>query len=60
VVVVPDNCRHEAGNVICSVPDVVVLSEYVPLALAVHVPVTWRAPVTVADVQLRPTTDMST
>jgi hypothetical protein len=60
VVVLPDTCRHVAGNVICSAADVVVLSEYVPLALPVHVPVTWRDPVTGADVQPIPTTDMST
>jgi hypothetical protein len=40
VVVVPDTIRQAAGTVIASVPDVVVLSEYVPSALAVHVPVT--------------------
>jgi hypothetical protein len=40
VVVVPDIVRHEAGNMSCSLPDVVVLSEYVPSELAVHVPVT--------------------
>jgi hypothetical protein len=60
VVVVPDTIRHEAGNASCSLPDVVVLSEYVPSVLAVHVPVTWRDPVTDADVQPIPKLDMST
>ena len=43
----------------CSSPDVVVSSEYVPSALAVHVPVTWRDPVTGADGQPAPTSDRS-
>jgi hypothetical protein len=59
VVVVPEICRHEAGNVSCSTPDVVVLSEYVPSDLAVHFPVTLREPVTAADVQPIPSTEMS-
>jgi hypothetical protein len=46
VVVVPEIFRHEAGNVSSSTPDVVVLSEYVPLDRAVHVPVTRSDPVT--------------
>jgi hypothetical protein len=57
--VVPDIFRHEAGNVICSLPDVVVLSKYVPSDLAVHVPVTWRDPVTDADAHPRDNTDIS-
>ena len=51
--------RHEASNVICSSPDVTVLSVQVPLALAVHVPITWREPVTGADGQPAPTNDRS-
>jgi hypothetical protein len=50
--------KHDAGNVSCSVPDVVVLSEYVPPDFAVHVPVTWRDPVTDAE-QFRPIPDRS-
>jgi hypothetical protein len=46
--------RQEAANVNCSSPDVVVLSEYVPSALAVHVPVTCMDPVTGADAQPAP------
>jgi hypothetical protein len=38
--------RHEGANVNCSSPEVVVLSKYVPSALAVNVPVTCRDPVT--------------
>jgi hypothetical protein len=58
-VVVPDTIRHEAGNENCSVPDVVVLSKYLPSEVAVHVPVTWRSPVTLPDRQPNPTIDMS-
>src|SRR5262245_35634412 len=54
VVVVPEIIRHAAGNVICSVPEVVVLSEYVVFALAVNVPVTCRDPVTGAGGQFKP------
>jgi hypothetical protein len=57
--VVPDICRHEAANVNVSLPDVVVLSEYVPLDLAIQVPVTRRDPVTGAGAQFKPNTDMS-
>ncbi len=49
---VDDNTRHDAANVNCSLPDVVVLSEYVPSELAVHVPDTWSDPVTGSDAQL--------
>ena len=48
--------RHEGASVNCSSPDVIVSSEYVPLALAVNVPVTWRDPVTGAIGQLAPAT----
>jgi hypothetical protein len=51
--------RHEAASVNCSVPEVVVSSEYVPSALAVHVPVTERSPVTGADGQPAPTSERS-
>jgi hypothetical protein len=47
--------RHEDPSVNCSLPDVVVLSKYVPSALAVHVPVTWREPETGADGHPAPT-----
>ena len=47
--------RHEDASVNCSLPVVVVLSEYVPSELAVHVPVTWREPVTGADGHPAPT-----
>src|SRR5450432_1202291 len=47
--------RHEGANVNCSSPVVVVLSEYVPSALAVHVPVTCKEPVTGAVAQPAPT-----
>ena len=46
--------RHADPNVNCSSPDVVVLSVYVPSELTVHVPVTWRDPVTGADGQPAP------
>ena len=55
VVGVDEMIRHDAAKVNCSSPDVVVLSEYVPSELAVHVPVTWREPVTGADGQPAPT-----
>jgi hypothetical protein len=45
--------------VICAVPDVVVLSEYVPSALATQLPVTSRDPVTGMDLQPRPNPDTS-
>jgi hypothetical protein len=51
--------RHEGSNVNVSVPVVVVLSEYVPSELAVHVPVTSRDPVTGADEQSMPINDTS-
>jgi hypothetical protein len=57
--VVPDICRHEDAKLIVSRPDVIVLSEYVPLDLAIHVPVTWRDPVTGAGGQFKPYTDIS-
>ena len=53
---VDEMTRHEGASVNCSSPDVIVSSEYVPLALAVNVPVTWRDPVTGADGQLAPAT----
>ena len=46
VMVVPEKLRHAAPNAIFSFPVVVVLSVYVPSALALHVPDTWRDPVT--------------
>jgi len=46
--------RHEDDKVSFSSPDVTVLSVQVPLALAVHVPVTWSAPVTGPDGQPAP------
>src|SRR5512146_334772 len=54
VVVVPETFRHAAGTVICSLPEVVVLSVYVPSEFAVQVPLTWSEPVTVTDAQPRP------
>jgi hypothetical protein len=51
--------RHDGGIVICSAPDVIVSSEYVPSTLAVNVPVTWRDPVIGTDVQLAPNIDRS-
>lgn len=56
---VDEMTRHEAANVNCSVPDVVVLSEYVPSELAIHDPPTSRDPVTGADVQPRVKRDRS-
>ena len=56
---VDEMTRHDGPNVNCSSPVVVVLSEYVPSALAVHVPVTWRAPVTGADGHPAPTSERS-
>jgi len=53
VVVVPDTCRQDAGISTCAVPVVIVLSEYDPSELAVHVPVTWRDSVSVAVAQPR-------
>lgn len=53
VVVVPEIFKHGAGNVITASPDVVVPSVYVPLELAVQVPLTLREPVIVALLQLR-------
>src|SRR5450432_3879700 len=46
--------RQEGAKVNCSSPVVVVLSEYVPSALAVHVPVTCKDPVTGAVAQPAP------
>ena len=57
--VTPDIRRHAAGNVMVSLPVVVVLSVYVPSALAIQVPVTWRDPVTGAGKQVNPITDVS-
>jgi hypothetical protein len=42
---VPDRFKHPDGSSACVVPDVVVLSVYVPSALAVHVPLTVTVPV---------------
>lgn len=56
---VDEMTRHEAANVNCSVPEVIVLSEYVPSELANHDPVTSRDPVTGADVQPRVKRDRS-
>ncbi len=56
---VDEMTRHADANVICSLPDVSVLSEYVPSELAVNVPVTWRDPVTGADGQPAPINDRS-
>jgi hypothetical protein len=43
---VDETVRHELDNVKVIEPVVIVLSEYVPFVLAVHVPVTLRDPVT--------------
>jgi hypothetical protein len=51
--------RHEDPNENCSEPDVIVLSEYVPSELAVHVPVTRKDPVIGAGAQWAPTVDRS-
>jgi hypothetical protein len=56
---VDEMTRHDGPNVNCSSPDVIVLSEDVPSALAVHVPVTWRDPVTGAEGHPAPTNDRS-
>jgi hypothetical protein len=54
VVVVPESIRHEGASANCSVPVVVVISEYVPSALAVHEPLTVSDPVAGAGGQLSP------
>ena len=54
-----ENTRHDAARVNCAAPDVVVSSENVPSALAVHIPVTERSPVTGADGQPAPTSERS-
>jgi hypothetical protein len=51
---VPEMFKHMAASASCTVPVVVVLSEYVPLELPVHVPDTWSDPVTDADAQPTP------
>lgn len=51
--------RHEGAKVNCSLPVVSVLSEYVPSALAVQVPVTCSDPVTGAEGQPAPTSERS-
>ena len=56
---VDEMTRHEGANVNCSSPEVIVLSEYVPSALAVHVPDTWSDPVTGTDGQPAPASDRS-
>jgi hypothetical protein len=43
---VDETVRHEGDNGKVIEPVVIVLSEYVPFVLAVHVPVTLRDPVT--------------
>ena len=56
---VDETTRHDGASANCSLPDVVVLSEYVPSELAVHFPVTWRDPVTGTDAQPKPNNDRS-
>lgn len=56
---VDDRVRHEGASVNSSLPVVVVPSRYVPSEFAVHVPVTWRDPVTGADGQPNPYIDRS-
>lgn len=51
--------RQDGPSVNCSSPVVVVLSVYVPSALAVNVPVTASEPVTGADGQPAPTSERS-
>lgn len=53
-VCVPDTLRHELGSAMCSTPVAVVLSENVPFALAVQVPVTCSEPVTGAESHSKP------
>jgi hypothetical protein len=55
---VDETIKQEGPSVNCSVPVVIVLSMNVPLP-AVHVPLTWRSPVTGADAQPAPTTEGS-
>ncbi len=56
---IDETVRHEFSKVNLTEPVVVVLSAYDPLVLAVHVPVTWREPVTGADVQPSSSIDKS-
>ena len=51
---VDDRTRQPGANWNSTLPDVVVPSVYVPSALAVHVPVTCRDPLTGADAQAKP------
>src|SRR5262249_36965452 len=59
---VPESIRHPASSWIWTVPVVVVPSVYVPLALAVHVPLTSSEPEIVTFMHVRgsrPTSEMS-
>jgi len=57
--VVPDTFRHTGATVISAVPDVVVLSVYVPSDLALQVPLTFSDAETVMVVQPIPSPDAS-
>jgi len=44
VTIVPESRKQPEGRLRVAVPEVEVLSVYVPFALAIHVPLTWREP----------------